>query len=402
MELLLMCIAVAYTLTGKFNKDTNQAAYTAGKEPPGLVKARMRHESGGGARKPSGKPTGKGSTRLLLSQRWANACEKAKDRADDKHRRWRAWYADQAESRDEQWRTKQATRIAKSEARAEKFAGARGILAHPVDARRDRQAGQQAWQENARRDATARPGAVDTADTGENEGTSGSEHQSPAEAQPHGPQRDTEHATDPRSGVLTFTETDTGLTVTAAPTGNSTISGIPEDPSTWTGTDRYGRDIQSGIGEVTAPDGASGVRHDTDREGLGSTVSPERKAVCKQQFGGDLNVEYLDGNTTIPTAAGTTNQSGEATVYDAAAARLHAAAEQIDQYRADLAAMADGLAAKQWGTEVHGPIGDMDQYLADVAGSYRDLAGQMQQQGDSVNDAHDEYPYVPGGDAVLA
>lgn len=147
MEIFILCAAVAYMLTGKFNKDTAQAAYKAGHEPPGLVKARMRHERGGGVRTAAGKPKGRGATRLMIAQRWANACEKAKVKQDDKHRRWRAWFAEQAPQRDEQWRTKQANKIAKSERRAEKFARARGLL-NPLADRKERQA----WDENARRD----------------------------------------------------------------------------------------------------------------------------------------------------------------------------------------------------------------------------------------------------------
>jgi hypothetical protein len=82
-------------------------------------------------------------------------------------------------------------------------------------------------------------------------------------------------------------------------------------------------------------------------------------------------------------------------MYNAAADRLTNAAERVEQYRADLAAMADGLDGKRWGVEVHGPIRDMDGHLAAVEGIYRDLAGQMQQQGDNVSDAHDRAPWVP-------
>src|SRR5690606_18861930 len=114
VEIFILCAAVAYMFTGKFNKDTAQAAYKAGHEPPGVVKARMRHERGGGVRTPAGTPKGRGATRLMLAQRWANACEKAKDKQDDKHRRWRAWFAEQAPQRDQQWREKQANKIAKS------------------------------------------------------------------------------------------------------------------------------------------------------------------------------------------------------------------------------------------------------------------------------------------------
>jgi len=82
-------------------------------------------------------------------------------------------------------------------------------------------------------------------------------------------------------------------------------------------------------------------------------------------------------------------------MYQQSATRLQNAAERVEQYRQDLAAMADGLDGKRWGVEVHGPIRDMDGHLAAVEGIYRDLAGQMQQQGDNVSDAHDRAPWVP-------
>src|SRR5690606_40623863 len=67
VELFTLCLAIAYMVTGKFNKDTAIAAYQHGQEPPGLAKARMRHERRGGHYNESGRPVGPGSTRLLLS-----------------------------------------------------------------------------------------------------------------------------------------------------------------------------------------------------------------------------------------------------------------------------------------------------------------------------------------------
>src|SRR5699024_8922474 len=142
---------------GKFDKDKTQAAYKAGKEPPGLAKARMRHESGGGlirkspggAKNQKGKPAGHGAMRLALSQRWSQACEKSQDRAADKHRRWRQWYSEQAPERDQAWRDKQSRRIEKSQNRADKFARARGI-ARDVAGPASRQE-RKAWNENTRR-----------------------------------------------------------------------------------------------------------------------------------------------------------------------------------------------------------------------------------------------------------
>lgn len=125
MEILLLIVAATYAISGKHQKDTSVAAYKAGKEPPGLVKARMRHEAGGGRFATSpGKdrtPKGPGATRLLLASRWAGACEKAKTRGEDKLKRWQAWYQEQAPERDEQWREKQRRKMQRRTERLEKW-----------------------------------------------------------------------------------------------------------------------------------------------------------------------------------------------------------------------------------------------------------------------------------------
>ena len=87
-------------------------------------------------------------------------------------------------------------------------------------------------------------------------------------------------------------------------------------------------------------------------------------------------------------------------MYQQAVTRLTQAAEQVAEYRADLGAFADTLDGKRWGTEVTGPIKDMDGELVALEGDYRDLAGQMRHQGDQGAAAHDQAPWVP--DNLLA
>src|SRR5699024_3530948 len=89
---------------------------------------------------------------------------------------------------------------------------------------------------------------------------------------------------DPRYGRLRITTTSEGGTRIQSGqgiTGNSDIYGIADDSATWTGTDRYGRDIQTGRGEsrdVTAPGGAPSVVHPNNLIGSRSH-SPERDVV---------------------------------------------------------------------------------------------------------------------------
>lgn len=327
MELALICLAVAFMVTGKHQKDTAQAAYKAGKEPPGLQKARMRHEKGGGRFKPARgggqQPAGPGAARRTIATRWGHACEKARDRMEDKHQRWRAWYAEQAPQRDESWREKQQRRLDKRGQRLERF--------------------QCGW---TRTKDSLNPSARACEDAAWNENTARSPYDclTPAEAAAR------EAARQEAAGQ-----------------------------------------------EADAQEAASALKAPVQSGTQGSTPVPDGE---QPQTGSESAPAEQPATTVLNSQ--NTNQTGGQTVYADAADRLHAAAEQIEQYRADLAAMGDGLEAKGWGVEVHGPVSDMDQHLADVAGGYRDLAGQMQTQGDSVNDAHDAHPYVPGGDAVLA
>lgn len=166
MEILLICFAVAFMATGKFQKDTAQAAYKAGKEPPGLQKARMRHERGGARHSPkTGKPKGPGSTRMIAATKWGHACEKAKDRMEDRHRRWRAWYQEQAPQRDQQWREKQQRRLEKRGQRLDKWQSrwtqTKDTLNPAARARED-----EAWQRNAEpdQDSPAATGEADESD----------------------------------------------------------------------------------------------------------------------------------------------------------------------------------------------------------------------------------------------
>lgn len=127
MEIIMLIMAAAYAVGSKNHKDTSTAAYKAGKEPPGLAKARMRHEAGGGrfVTRPgkTDQPKGPGATRLLIAQKWANGCEKSRTRSEDELRRWQAWYQEQAPQRDENWRAKQRRKINNRAERLAKWQG---------------------------------------------------------------------------------------------------------------------------------------------------------------------------------------------------------------------------------------------------------------------------------------
>lgn len=125
----LTCMVVAYFLT-KGKVDT--AAYSNGKEPPGVVRARMKHDAGGGARTSSGRPTGRGAFGLMLASRWANACEAARQRDEHKAARRRAWYDETAPEKDAAWREKQLRKLERSDWARERWAQARGLISRPT------------------------------------------------------------------------------------------------------------------------------------------------------------------------------------------------------------------------------------------------------------------------------
>ena len=309
MEVILIILAATYAISGKHKKDTSLAAYRAGKEPEGLVKARMRHERGGGrfVTRPGkdSKPKGPGATRLLIASRWAGACEKSKTKGEDKVKRWKAWYEEQAPQRDQAWRDKQNRKIEKRSDRLDR------------------------WQGRWTRTKNA-----------------------------------TQNVKDAAKGVFYSVDGEESESTSA---GNTTEQPAEQQPAQ---TESAGEDT-SGQSEPAANNAA---------DAPGGAGPPQQS------------------NTTTNTSTG----SGDIVEYKQAAAALRAAAERVEQYRVDLSAMADGLGGKKWGEEVHGTIRDMDNTLHEIAGDYRDMAGQMQQEGDNVADAEDAHPYVPGPEVVNA
>lgn len=334
MEIILMILAATYMVGGKHNKDTSLAAYRAGKEPPGLVKARLRHEAGGGRfiTRPGKdkKPKGPGATRLLIASRWSVACEKAKTKNEDKLQRWRAWYEEQAPNRDQAWRDKQRNKMDRRAARL------------------DRWQGRWTATKDAAKNAVSRRGDGD---------------------------EDTDVASEQQPDAVSA--------------GNNT----PEQPAAGQQPNKTDEPLKIQFPTV---DAAEGLKNSPQRPW------PERPSAAESaRVLTDANQaakEAKEANATTNTSNGT----GDIVDYEQAATALRAAAERVEQYRVDLSAMADGLGGKKWGEEVHGPIRDMDRDLVEIAATYRDLAHQMQQEGDNVSDAEDAHPYVPGQEVVNA
>ncbi|HEX6359518.1 hypothetical protein [Actinophytocola sp.] len=83
-------------------------------------------------------------------------------------------------------------------------------------------------------------------------------------------------------------------------------------------------------------------------------------------------------------------------MYQDAVQQLHTAADRVAEYRSELVAFADLLGAKKWDAEVTGPIGDAYGRLTKIEGLYRDLAVEMERQGDQGAAAYEQAPWVPG------
>ncbi|WP_226359315.1 hypothetical protein [Pseudonocardia sp. ICBG601] len=315
---------------------TDTAAYSNGKEPPGLARARMRHENAGGARTSSGRPTGRGAFGLLVASRWAEACRAAQHRGEHRAARRRAWFDETAPGRDERWRAVQQRRMERADRARARWAQARGL--HP---------------------ATSASGAG-----GAGDGPGASGPSAAADPELWGRRR---QATRPAAGA-------SGGTVVA--TDDPGLPAPPADEQV-----PAARPAADGVVDLDDPDDLPDAAADPD-VGLvaGTSPSPSSGSVS---------------STTTSTVSGGNG------MYEAAVARLIAAAEACGVYQTQLSAFTDRLAGDGWGDQVTGPLGDSLSGLNAAEGLYRGLAEQMRAQGDRGRDAYDQAPFVPGPHAVL-
>jgi hypothetical protein len=439
------------------------AAYKAGKEPPSVAKARLRHARGGGARTDSGRPKGPGAFRLLLASRWANACLAAKQRADHKAARRRAWYDEIAPLKDEQWREKQQRRLDRADVARRKWAERRGLI--DLNEYRERKRENQAWDENERRNAeddawdeNRRRDAATTrtrtaGDTGAVTGTR------PNVAKPDAV---SDRAVRPRPRRSESTPSDEdplrplSLEAERSPTSEDIVHHsnryVVDESGSGPGVARTFHKPQPELGEPTAmcrieassnkplPDedtifprnGEAFEEYLARLSAIGwkwKRVDPnnpfhlritpadmpeqpqaeqpqseesQRDEPNTQDAGepGEA-VPARSGSAATPAAAAVRGSTeGTSTVYEQAVANLIRRADEVAHFRANLATFADTLAGKKWGVEVTGPIKDMNTGLSELEGTYRDLAAQMRAQGDRGAEAYDKAPWVPGPEAV--
>lgn len=387
MELFTLCLAIAYMVTGKFNRDTAIAAYQHGQEPPGLAKARMRHERRGGHYNESGRPVGPGSTRLLLSTWWSAACQKAADRQHDKLRRWRAWYAEQAPQRDEQWRAKQRAKLQRRQRRLQRFEHARGLISSIPERVRERQA----WAENERRDRD-REQAIEQV------------HRDAQQLRDHEQRSRDEQTTGPSLEDIVqdvFGRLERGeyelmsLDVwdDLPPDAKARIRAKAAERGArlsdlWTGG--YLRASWPQKPQKPVP----GINKSESETAESSAEEPESASATTQQ---SARSDTAAAETSSSQASGTnaTTDTEGVNVYQQAVQKLTKEADEIEQYNRAFQELADAMEAVGWGVEAHGPLADLRTTFEQVTAQYRELAEQMRHQGDQVNDAYDQAPWAP-------
>ncbi|HEX6359527.1 hypothetical protein [Actinophytocola sp.] len=389
MELLLLTVMVIAGLVT--NGKVSSAAYENGKEPPRVAKARMRHEAGGGAKSHKGRPKGKGAFRLMAAKRWENACRYAMAKGDEKAKRRAAGLNMTAPLRDRKWFDKKLARLDKADRQRLKWGIENGLIDPPpgyepfgeAPEARPIPPGGCLWQ---------RPedwGVACGADRVEGSAYC-ADHQTVGRTvmclwDGGG------HCGYPRPPHLPYCNAHLGewrerawevnkRIVEAAAQATPEAKPEPERPKPggedWRNPDTELADDKPAdekpAGDKTDGDGAESKDGDASEP---ATPSP---------------TEPVAGEASDRPTGGTSN------MYQEAVAKLLATADRFEAYANDLGVFADSLAGKGWGqAEITGPLMDLVPGLTQRAGELRDLAAQMQQQGNSGQGAREEAPYVP-------
>lgn len=342
MELFLVCLAISYFFT---KSHTAGKAYDAGHEPPGVAKARMRHEAGGGGFSPAGRRRGPGAFRHAVASRWANACRESAARGEHRAGRRRDWYAETAPKRDEKWREKKLRRLDKADAARRNWSERMGVI--DLDGWRERRAAAKVAgdEEEAWREKEQREGAGSDRMAGE-----------PAEASADTP------LTDPAD--------DAGSS--AAPYGGDGV--VPQDrpdehpPSRVAGTATGGKQW---AGE-TQPTPRPPVRPGPAKP---AATTPPAGAVDVQ---GGVMAQYLRVVTILSDLAST-----------------------CDGFAQQGVKLKQGLEGKGWGVEATSPLDGVGSNLTKASELYDTLAVEVRRQGDAASEALSNAPWVPDGRTLV-
>lgn len=269
--ILLIGLFTVATVKTSGTAVTDGLAQAKGQTPPSLEKWRANQEQKRQrGEQPREDPGG-------LKRIWQQHTEAAAERSAAKHRGTMEYLRehgdDIAEGKKKQLersaRRRQVVGGTLAHAGGSSWEALKTAAAKAQEARRahgERKAEDEAWRENDARDEDAAHNR-------------NARHDGTSEPEP---------GDGPDATVLEFTsrtrpdgQTEVEVTPGDSAFSSSPITGDPSDPSTWRGTDEYGRDIQTGRGE-SVDDGHGGVVHDTGEYEL-REESPQRRIVREHQ-----------------------------------------------------------------------------------------------------------------------
>lgn len=112
------------------------------------------------------------------------------------------------------------------------------------------------------------------------------------------------------------------------------------------------------------------------------------------------NTDSEPTNTTDKPAADAAATNAGGNMYAREAEDLQRRADDIASYRRDLTEFADGLST-DWGTEVVGPVQEMDEPLLTAENELLVVANLVKQQGDAAAEAYEQAPFAPDRDVLV-
>lgn len=315
-----------------------------------------------------------------------NAAEKWAVKSDSKHRADMEFLAERAPQMTAKRLARKRRNAARYETAAQTVADKAGVLwgktRDAAEQARERRTESRAWRENERRDQQDSDTGLDIVDD------DGDLDEPPVQPEARvdpdtpladvvefpRPPADQDQPPDPALGeeeprpYLDFLVTprddgqlDIEVTPTDNPTGRARIHGDPADPDSWTGTDRFGRDIQTGKGPAYTDE--YGVVHTDDTYLLGDYVSPERRLIRNRHLApAETNPTSTRPDQEAPSMSTIGNPEitslSEAQTYTGSmTTSLEQIQVQVDSWSAELTGLADQ--AEQANVEVEQAIASL-------------------------------------------
>lgn len=265
---MIIGITIAAYVVGGVTADT--WAVATRQTPPSIEKAQKRHE------RKLARGEDSNPAPSYLGRIAGNAAERWAEKSDQRHRDKMAWIEERDPQRSSRRMNRKRRNAARYERAAQKAADKRGQLwgatKDAVETARQRRAEGQAHRRNA-----TEPDLLDRDDWHPDDDLDD-------RTEPNG---DEDEDAGPGATVLEFTRPDNARPQSQSKpqsiSDEAEIWGDPADPASWTGTDKFGRDIQTGEG-ARYTDANGDVIHNSDKFLLGEDLSPERRIVQQHQI----------------------------------------------------------------------------------------------------------------------